>query len=266
MATVTPDGDYTKKIEALRKPCYDDDDDAITEVGFKDLRMGVLSRKQMVDLVWHWLGNHGCFTGGAPLADGYHASAMVAPATTPFECLYLWVPPKPSERRLPLMAVRMRVGKGARKGRIYDAMEILPNTHYAGVAHDKNELTVYSMFHEDNVPEPDSNIGEKAFLDAFPEAISLLDPAPTHVPAAAALPVPSAAPASVEEDRASVLSAYSGPQRAPDANAEKADTAAALGAYTVSMKRDRDEDEEEAKEEPPAKRPRTDDQPMVSTQ
>lgn len=96
----------------------------------------------------------------------------------------------------------------------------------------------------------------------------LLDP----VPAAAALPVPAPAPApAAEEDKASALSVYSGLQRAPDTNAEKeqdneAGTADVLCAYTVSMKRDRDEDEEEAKEEPPAKRPRTDDQPMVSTQ
>ena len=108
--------------------------------------------------IWDWFGNHGCHLGGHPFSDTkYSPESMVAPETTPFQHFYFVHPT--ADFRYPIVAVMLKSEK-ERKGKIYDAMEIIPWDT-------TDELMVYIPIDPELVPEPDCSISVEDFLSGF---------------------------------------------------------------------------------------------------
>ncbi len=139
------------------------------EWGFKDERLDVLTKEELVGNVWHYFGNHGVFIGGEPATELYHGSRMVEDATTPFERMYYVYR---GTKECPLVAVRLRadVYKAGpiaehKQKRVFDAMEIL---HWTKRSTDG--LHLYALHKEEDIPEALCDIPEGLFLEHFPAA------------------------------------------------------------------------------------------------
>jgi len=138
------------------------------EWGFKDMRLGVLTRDECIHAVWDYFGDHGCFIGGAPMTDGYAAQAMIAPDTTPFERLYFF---NRGALLAPVLAHRLRpdvikAGPIAehKQKRVFDSMELLDWDT------EGDDLCLHDLRHEEHVPEPMMHVPEAFFLEHFPAA------------------------------------------------------------------------------------------------
>lgn len=139
------------------------------EWGFKDERLDVLTKEQLIASVWHYFGNHGCFIGGEPPSEVHEGSRMVDDATTPFARLYYVYR---GTKECPLIAHRLRAdvlkaGPVAehKQKRVFDAMEVL-DWSPAGA----DALCLHSLHKEDDVPETLMDMPEGLFLEHFPTA------------------------------------------------------------------------------------------------
>lgn len=150
--------------EFIVQPTYEPDD-----LGFKDLRLGLLPVDRLQSIVWNWLGNHGCFIGKEPLGEGYASAGLTAAETTPFECLY-YVYRGPA--RPPILAHRLRpdvIKRGpcydGKQSRVYDPMECLSWDTEAP------DVTIYTMTRSKSPPERTMDISEDFLLAHFQGAV-----------------------------------------------------------------------------------------------
>ena len=140
-----------------------------SDLGFKDLRLGIGPASCDQEEIWNWFGNHGCYIGGTPMAKGYVSSGLVAEATTPFECLYYVYR---GTRLPPLLAHRLRrdVRKhgpcyDGKNSRVWDPMECLS---WEG---DANAVTIHLLRHKANPPEAEMSVPEEYFLTYFGDLV-----------------------------------------------------------------------------------------------
>lgn len=126
------------------------------ELGFKDMRLGVLAPDKLKHQIWDYYGNHGCFMDD-PFGE-----------KTPFDRFYHVFR---GTHMPPLLAYRLRrdvVKKGpcydGKGSRVFDSMEMLDWNCQGG------DLTLVQLINEEFQPETDMTVPEAFFIQQFMEA------------------------------------------------------------------------------------------------